>query len=239
MRNRQAEFLKILDAHDHRQSSRQVFERFLEMAYCALAKPLDREPEKREARYMALVGALEPARAQQFAEMLGILALGIHENEGRDFLGPVVSEREFLNAHIGQFFTPWDVCSLMVHMTITDALDVIKDRRFLTIAEPACGAGAMMLAAAQHLRAQGVDVARDVWFEGTDLADFCARMAFVQMALTECSGIIRCQNSLTMEPAYDVAVLPMSSAFVARHGHPFAERAPRAPQPQIGQLALI
>lgn len=238
MRNRQKEFCKILDSHDHRQSPRQVYERWLEMAYCALSKPAARDPERREKRYMELVQGLEPARAQQFADMLGIVSLALDEENGRDFLGPIVTEREFLNSHIGQFFTPWDLCSLMVRMTMTDALATLKERGFLTIGEPACGAGAMVLSAASFLLEQGVDVGRDVWFVATDLSDFCSRTAFVQMALCGYSGLVRHANSLTNEAPYDVAALPMSSRFVLEHGDPFAEPAASRAL-EMGQLELI
>lgn len=56
---------------------------------------------------------------------------------------------ELGDKHRGQFFTPWSVASMMAKLQFT-GLELLT-QSFVTISEPACGAGAMMIAAAAEI----------------------------------------------------------------------------------------
>lgn len=46
----------------------------------------------------------------------------------------------------GQFFTPYNVCQMMAEMTIGNVVPQVKERGYITINDPACGAGATLIA---------------------------------------------------------------------------------------------
>jgi type I restriction-modification system DNA methylase subunit len=73
--------------------------------------------------------------------------------------GQVVGELELINGHIGQCFTPYDVSRLMAEITLQDAEDLIREKGFITLMEPASGAGGVIIAAADVIAKQGFDIA--------------------------------------------------------------------------------
>ncbi|MCX7258096.1 MAG: N-6 DNA methylase, partial [Polaromonas sp.] len=62
-----------------------------------------------------------------------------------DVLGPLYMMLELENSNAGQFFTPPDIAELMARLTCNDELKALSEP-FVTVSEPACGAGGMVLA---------------------------------------------------------------------------------------------
>ena len=112
-------------------------------------------------------------------ELLGITALAVHDG-GCDFLGQVVVELELPNAHMGQFFTPYDVSRMMAEMTIQDGGEIIAEQGFVTRAGAGSGAGGMIIAAADVLEKQGFDIGRQLYVDATDISPMCFRMSYLQ-----------------------------------------------------------
>lgn len=221
----QKDFIKLLATDDRERPSR-VFEEWCELAYCSLAVPLagHRAPML-ETRYMTIAERKTPARMQQLAELLGMVTLEMQRTGYRDVLGPVMVSDEVnaQNQYIGQYFTPWDVCIMMAALTMGDLDAQIAAHRFVRIGEPACGAGAMVLAAAHVARERGHDVATTCWFDCTDLSTLAYQMCFIQMCIAGCSGVVRNANTLTNEKPIDFALTKPSALFFAKHGaDPFA-----------------
>jgi hypothetical protein len=122
-----------------------------------------------------------------------------------DILGPLYEELASRGGKqlLGQFFTPWPIACMMAEVTNPLELDVPTDR-LLTVCDPACGSGILLLSTASLiLRKQGADALRGWSFYGCDLDSICARMTAVQMA-ANCSVhnlfvgevIVFCGNSL-------------------------------------------
>jgi hypothetical protein len=225
-RTRQTTIIKALADGRAGEAPYREFERFIEMAYCALAKALAGEPRATnlEARYQRVADAIGAARTQQFGELLGELTLDLLEGQG-DSLGAIAQDERIaaVNGHIGQYFTPPEVSRLMAEMTMGDLTPDLDGQPYITIAEPASGAGGMILATAAVLKARGVDANR-VWFDATDLADLCFKMTFVQMSLAGCRGIARCGNTLDRQAGRggEWAVTAASCDFLTSYGWPGA-----------------
>ncbi|VEB92810.1 Uncharacterised protein [Citrobacter koseri] len=83
----------------------------------------------------------------------------------------------------GQFFTPWDVGIMMARMQLGNVADNFADKPFITLAEPACGAGCMVLAFATVLRDAGYSPHRYLWVSATDIDPLAAGMAYIQLTL--------------------------------------------------------
>ena len=102
-------------------------------------------------------------------ELLAIAWQAI-EHGGCDFLGSVASQMEVLNARIGQFFTPYTVSRMIAEMSLQDIAPIIEANGFVTISEPACGAGGMVLAAADVLQKQGLDIGTQMLVNAVDIS---------------------------------------------------------------------
>jgi len=84
---------------------------------------------------------------------------------------------------LGQYFSPAGLCDMNAAMLI----DRLEPDRLTRIADPACGSGAMLLAACRRVLAVfGVDGLRRISITGIDLDATCADMAAVQL-LANCN----------------------------------------------------
>jgi len=173
-----------------------VFRDFVIMAACALHNGFWKEP-KREAEYMAIIGRYKPDDQKAFPLLLAHL-VAMLEPEPRDMLGPLYMEMEVANRDQGQFFTPPEVSEMMARLQGVDQL-LNDGRPFITLSEPACGAGGMVLAVVKTLIGAKHDPARTLWVQAWDIDRLAALMAYVQLSLWNVPAEIVVGNTLSLE----------------------------------------
>jgi hypothetical protein len=152
-------------------------------------------------------------------ELLRITRLAVQDG-GCDFLGQVIVELELPNQHMGQFFTPYDVSRMMAEMTFDTVDEIIAEQGFVTVLEPACGAGGMIIAAADVLEAKGIDIGQQLYVDATDISPTCFKMSYLQASLRGIPAIIRRGNTLSLE-MFEHAVTPAFFGFYATHKEGF------------------
>ena len=212
------QFIKAFDRLAHHRERHDVLGDFLDLAVCAIRKktlPPGPAADAMENQYMAVVKRNTPEDVRAMPELLGIATLAVQEG-GCDFLGQIVVELELSNEHMGQFFTPYDVSRMMAEMILTDAGEVMKERGFITLMEPASGAGGMIIAAADVIEKQGFDVGRQLYVDATDISPMCFKMTYLQASLRGIPATIRRGNSLSLE-IFDQAVTPAFLPFYLTH----------------------
>lgn len=178
----------------------QTFRDFLELAYCATARPAQPDPEFREQleqRYLDTVRKYPRNHAETFAKLLGVATLAL-TGQPQDFLGTIYEEEGFCDKRYGaQFWTPWHIASFMARMTFPNNL--LEQKAVATVAEPACGSGRLVLAFADAAKEHGHDPAKQVWVDATDADRTCQHLCYVQMAVAGIPGIVRHGDSLAMK----------------------------------------
>jgi hypothetical protein len=102
------------------------------------------------------------------------------------------------NTQTGQFFTPPEVSKLMARMMYGDMLKNL-DKLFITLAEPACGAGGMVLAFVKVMISHGYDPARRLWVQCQDIDRTAALRYYLQLALWNIPGVVIVGNTITAE----------------------------------------
>jgi len=169
----------------------EVFNDFLELSAIAISNAMNKvQFEAREVRYLQILKRYDKAEIARFPGMLGHLVEAL-EFETSDVLGSMYMSLDLGDAWRGQFFTPWNICSFMARLTIgtVTAREVEERGGFLTLQEPAAGAGGMILAAAEALREQGINPQTALCVEARDIAAPCVWMSYIQLSL---SGIPAC-----------------------------------------------
>jgi type I restriction-modification system DNA methylase subunit len=241
------QFIKAFDRLAHHRERHDVLADFLEMAVCAIRKrTLTAGPaaDAIEQQYMAVVKRNTPEDVRAMPELLGITAHAVQAG-GCDFLGQVVVELELRNDHMGQFFTPYDVSRMIAEMTLADAGERIAEKGFITLAEPASGAGGMIIAAADVLEKRGFDIERQLYVDATDVSPMCFRMTYLQASLRGIPATIRRGNTLSRE-MFDQAHTPAFLPFYLAHREAFdtwqrppatAEARPRPERPAVQPTA--
>lgn len=193
--------IKLLQENGYRHHLYDVFRDFVELSACALANACDLiGRDAREAQYMRTVGKYNHDEVQRFPMMLGELVDAMAEEPG-DVLGKVFGELEQGNAACGQFFTPIEICRLMAGLSMNPehVRQLIAERGFFTVQEPAVGAGAMVIALALHLRDIGINYQQHMHVTCVDVDARAVHMAYVQFALLGIPAIVVLGNTLTLE----------------------------------------
>jgi type I restriction-modification system DNA methylase subunit len=128
---------------------------------------------------MALVPRYTQEELVEFSHLLGLTGLALHEKP-RDFLGSVFMQAEISNDRLGQFFTPYELSLVVARMSLQE-VDPGKD--LITVQEPACGSGGMVVAFCEAAREVGIDPAFQTYTVAVDVSEVAARMAYIQLAM--------------------------------------------------------
>ena len=192
--------IKLMRENAYRHGLYDVFRDFVEMAALAISNSADLiRKASREARYMDIVKRYTPEEVARFPQMLGELTMAL-EVEPCDLLGQVFHELELSSAERGQFFTPYHLCEAIARLQAQDGLhEKIRQRGFVTVSEPACGAGAMVIAMAFALRERGVNYQQHMHVTAVDIDSRAVHMAYLQFSLLGIPALIIEGNALTLE----------------------------------------
>jgi len=196
------ELIKLLRDASRRHNLWDVFADFVTMAALSVANAVDlAQRDEREAEYMRIVGRYDRDELALFPRMLAVTVEAL-EAEPRDFLGEVFGELELGNAARGQFFTPSELCRLMAAQTVgtREELQALVDQRgYIRVHEPACGAGAMLIAFAEEFAARGFSRSRQMHIVAIDVDRRAALMCYLQLSLLGIPAEIIVGNALTLE----------------------------------------
>lgn len=231
-------FLKLLEDFDRSKYRTEIFADFCELSYCALAKVASPFPEQKdalEAQYLDVVARYGNKDDVRKMPLLLSVALGAISNGGCDFLGTIAGELGALESQLGQFFTPYDVSRLMAEITLGDVDRMIAEQGFITLQEPAAGAGGMLMAVADVIEEKGHNLETSVWVEAVELSRSTFHLCYLQCAARGLAGKIVCGNSLSLE-VYTEAYTAGAAHFIAANGDPFAKEKARAAQHQAEAL---
>jgi hypothetical protein len=215
-------FIKKLGEREHSKSLPEKFRDFVELAYCAYAKPMadTAQADALEARYMQIVATYRDKDAVRgYPELIVLVAEGIQTG---DFLGCVAAELGALNSGQGQFFTPYEISRMMAEMLIGEKEAVIEEQGYLIVQEPAVGSAGMVLALAHTMQRRGYDPTSQLFVSAIDISAHCYWMAYLQLTLAGIPAQVVRGNSLSseiFESAWTAAVVP----FLGRHGNIFDE----------------
>lgn len=151
-----------------------------------------------EQEYLTIIGRYERDDIERFPQLIGML-IAILDPEPWDALGQLFMELNLGSEHVGQFFTPPEVSELMARLAHGDSLTDFGGKPFVTVSEPACGAGGMILAFTKVLIEAGHNPAEKMWVECRDIDRTAALMCYVQLALWNIPGVVIVGNTIRME----------------------------------------
>jgi type I restriction-modification system DNA methylase subunit len=177
----QHEFIALFNQTARHQNRHQVFRDF---CYCAMAAIHNKYcfSEALEQFYLKTIRKYVREDVDRIVKLFSYTVLALAE-EPCDFLGSVFMRLALGNKNLQQFFTPWEVARVMAALQLSDVSDLLKTQPFVTVHEPCCGAGCMMLAAAEVLREQGHDPLSSMWVCAIDIDPLAAVMTYIQLSL--------------------------------------------------------
>lgn len=150
---------------------------------------------------MEIIGRYDKSEIDRLPQMLFHLVeeLQRYAEYPVDVLGVIFHDLELHNKHKGQFFTPQNICDMMGKMSISKADKAIAERGYLTVCEPCCGSGAMILGFAKAMQECELDYQRQMVVTATDVDLKCVYMTYLQLSLYGIPAVVIHGNSLSME----------------------------------------
>lgn len=189
----QKNIVKLFSRFDGSKNRRKVFEDFVTASAIAISNSCDEtHAEEREEHYLQIVKQYKPAELETFGEMLAEIVMGMEDNPNQDFLGEMYMALDFGSSSAGQFFTPYDVCRCLAG--IQSDWDFLNSRiaanGFISVSDPACGAGALLVAFANACRSCGLNYQQTVLFVAQDLDYTVGMMCYIALSLLGCAGYV-------------------------------------------------
>jgi hypothetical protein len=164
---------------------------------------LDPEPiwQKNEDTYNEIAKGYKPDEITIFAQLLAEVVNELDANPEQDFLGSIFMQLDLGNDATGQYFTPYNVSSMISQASFDKAhiQRIIEEKGYITVDDPCIGAGGMLIGFFNAVRDAGFNPQTQALFSGT-VVDFDAvMMSYVQCSVLGMSAIIRHGNSLLLK----------------------------------------
>lgn len=190
---------KFYDAFNYlarRHNRFKVFNDFVTISAISLHNGVIKS-EVLEQEYFKIIADYSKDEVKSFAKLLGIL-VNILDHKPTDVLGQLFMELEISNKKAGQFFTPDEISQLMAKLLYGDKI-ILPSCGFVTMSEPTCGAGGMVLAFVNEMINQGLNPAQHFWVQCIDIDRTVALMCYVQLSLWNVPAQIIVGNTLSMK----------------------------------------
>ena len=196
--HRQRELIHIFDQVCRRHNRWTVWADFVVMAAISISNTVDKgHAEDRTKAYMTLASKYDQAELECLTSMFAEVVNGLDENPDQDFLGELFMALNLGNEHNGQFFTPYNVCKMTAKMTYGKDLEMkIAQKGWVSVYDPACGAGALLVAFANECRLQNLNYQTSVLFVAQDIDYIVGCMCYIQLSLLGCPGYVVIADSL-------------------------------------------
>jgi type I restriction-modification system DNA methylase subunit len=139
------EFIRVIEKDYSNRHISEVLRDFVEVAKCSIANNVY-ESDKLEEQYTNVAKRYNSTSG--FSNMLALVVEALEANPEQDFIGDIYMEAEVSNSRAGQFFTPYTLAKMSAGLTFNkEAADsAIASKGFVTVGEPACGCGSMLIA---------------------------------------------------------------------------------------------
>lgn len=196
-RSSQADFAKTFGMLVDRYQRWNVWADFISLAAISLAArfdPADTEKYKaREKEYANIMSRYKEDERAVFPQLMKILWQALEDEPEQDFLGEMFMQLDLGNHWKGQFFTPYSLCQLMVEMTMQNISAHIDRKGWVGIYDPACGAGALLVAARNYMQNHpcgSLPGHQQALFVAQDLDRTAGLMCYLQLSLLGCAGYV-------------------------------------------------
>lgn len=205
------EFITLFEQLCCSRSDWQVWSDLISVFACSISNSLDRVPEHFEVREKEYEDCIQRLGSVEIAaKLFSMVVLALEHNPEQDFLGSLYMRLNLGNHWKGQVFTPYNVSRMMAEITIECSLDKLKEKEFISICDPTCGAGSMLIAAANYLKRKLEYWQNLVLFIGQDIDRVVGLMCYIQLSLLGCAGYVRIGDSL-LKPLTGSELFPEES----------------------------
>ena len=195
------EIIKLIENIGYRHGITTVFDDYLYISSCAVSNIVDKlHFEEREKLYMQTIKKYSKEELQQLVKLHTMVINALEQSlYSADLLGEVYHSLNLSNSRNGQFFTPMYIAQLIAQMTIGPKCEEIKTKGYVTVCEPTCGSGVMVMAAADALHKNHYSPLQNMCVLAVDNDIRCAMMAYIQLSYLGIPAVVIHGDSLLVK----------------------------------------
>lgn len=194
---RQKELVRVFDEACGRHNRWQVWSDAMVMYAVSISNAVDKvHADHREEIYLTFAKKYNKREMDCIARMFALIIEAMEANPDQDFLGDLYMSLELGNQKNGQFFTPYSVCTMMAKMQ-PDIKEKIEAQGWISVNDPACGAGALLVAFANECMLRKINYQTSVLFVAQDIDFVTGCMCYIQLSLLGCPGYVVVGDTLT------------------------------------------
>lgn len=223
------EIIKLLDKGTYKVNRHEFLSDVFECGAIAISNAMDKtQYQRREEKYLQIIKKYQPDMRELIVEIFQQIFILLTQQTNpaigfNDYLGELYMRSETSNSKAGQFFTPYHVSKMSAALSIdgNEVKKALEQDKILTLNEPSCGAGGMVLAAAEILYYKyHFNISRNLLVECSDIDSRCVHMAYLQLSLAGIPAVIFKRDTLSMEtwerwetPAYIMQYMRFRNVF--------------------------
>jgi len=208
------EFCTLVNNLQRKYGKWQIWNDFLLLSATSLVNSFPSEKrDSREEAYLQTIRRYTKEEQETFITLFSYVVLALEENPKQDFLGTLYHRLNLQQEQKGQFFTPYHISELMAELNFNEtAKTPIENRGYLTVNDPTCGSGAMLIAFSNVCLQHHINHQQKVLFFAQDIDWTAAMMCYIQLSLLGCNAFVIIGDSLLhpgFHPDNDVFITPM------------------------------
>lgn len=201
------EINRLIERLLYRMDRYSVLSDVFEIAAITVSNRFDRRStvyEARENRYKEIIRKYDEDERDVIVKVfteIYLLLTGMVDRGFDDYLGKLYMMSGTSNSVAGQFFTPYDVSCMCAEVAVDEESlrRSMESNEIITLNEPTCGSGGMILAAVEALHRRGFNYSNNLLVKCGDVDSRCVYMAYLQLSLAAIPAVILHQNALTLE----------------------------------------
>ena len=199
--NRKKEIIRCINDLSGKYSGYEIFTDWIRCLALSIENSLhvihDKVWQEREQAYIDTMRKYDSNEQVEFARLTACL-IDTLEDGPDDVLGSVYMEAGMGSKIAGQFFTPFHLSELTARIGLRGQIEAYKNQKLnrITINEPSCGGGAMIIAAAKVLQEENVNYQSAMDVVAQDLDWKGVYMCYVQLSLLGISALCVQGNTL-------------------------------------------
>lgn len=200
------DILKLLDKGTYKTNRYELLSDIFQCGAIAISNKFDiPQAQEREKTYLNIIKKYDKDMQYLIAEIFAkiYLLLTSQIDYGfADYIGELYMKSETSSKNAGQFFTPYCISKACAETAINNSQveQYIKEDKILTLNEPACGSGGMIIATIDTLyNKYDFNYSRNLFVECSDIDARCVYMTYLQLACTGVPAVIYQRDTLSMQ----------------------------------------
>lgn len=188
------DIVKLIESLTGSKSMWNVWSDIIEMVAISIANSVDHSPRSkgREEYYLRIAKGYSQKDMDVIARVFAEIVNHYEACPDQDLLGEIHMSLNFGSDALGQVFTPYHVCKMMAKMTVGDNLGEkeIAEKGYFSANDPACGAGATLIALVNVLKERGLNYQQQLFIIAQDIERTAALMCYIQLSMLGCAAAI-------------------------------------------------